>query len=151
MSIAIGIAMAVAMCLAARFIGFDRDRAFYPVLLIAIASYDLVFAALTQDAGVIVAEFLLAMVFIVMAVIGFRKWPVLVLLGLVGHAAADVVHPHMIANGGIPAWWPGFCAGFDVATAVVFGFLLYAAIHAESHEKIDPLSKVAVERSGQAK
>lgn len=151
MSIAVGIVMAVAMCLAARFIGFDRDRAFYPVLLIAIASYDLVFATLTEDAGVIVAECLLASLFIVMAVIGFRKWPVLVLLGLAGHAAADAVHPHLIANGGIPAWWPGFCAGFDVAAALVFGVLLYTATHARSGETLDSLSNMDIQKSGQAK
>lgn len=139
MSIAVGMAMAVAMCLAARFIGFDRDRAFHPVLLIAIASYDLVFAALTQEAGVIAGECLLASVFVTVAVVGFRKWPVLVMLGLVGHAAADVVHPHLVANSGIPAWWPGFCAGFDAAAAWVFGVVLYSARNsAESGVLADP-------------
>lgn len=127
MSFAIGIAMALVICLAARLIGFDRDRAFYPILLIAIASYDLVFASLTQDTGVIVAECLLASVFIVMAVLGFSKWPQLVVFGLAGHAAADVVHPHLIANSGIPEWWPGFCAGFDVAAALALALVLYAA------------------------
>lgn len=127
MSFAIGIAMALVICLAARLVGFDRDRAFYPILLIAIASYDLVFASLTQDIGVIAAECLLAFVFIVMAVLGFSKWPLLVVLGLAGHAAADVVHPHLIGNSGIPGWWPGFCAGFDVAAALALGYILHVA------------------------
>lgn len=138
MTVTIGITMAMVICLAARFIGLDRDRAFYPLLLMAIASYDLVFAALTGGTDTIVAESLLASIFIAMAVIGFRKWPVWVLVGLIGHALADLVHPHVIDNPGIPNWWPGFCAGFDAAAALALGGCLYARRQAnESGIRID--------------
>lgn len=126
MSFALGIVIAFAMCLAARGVGFDRDRSFYPALLIAIATYDLVFAAQTGEAHTLLAEGMLVSVFVATAVLGFRKSLVWVVVGLSGHAAADVLHPHVIANPGIPAWWPAFCAGFDAAAALVLGARLRA-------------------------
>jgi len=36
---AVGIILALAVSVFASFVGFDRDRAFYPVIMIVIASY----------------------------------------------------------------------------------------------------------------
>ena len=37
-----------------------------------------------------------------------------------GHGVFDFVHHFLIENPGMPRWWPGFCATFDV----IFGGLL---------------------------
>ena len=42
----VGAALALVVCLSAGAAGFDRDRSFYPVILIVIASYYLLFAVL---------------------------------------------------------------------------------------------------------
>jgi biotin transporter BioY len=39
----IGIILSVGIAWLARFVGFDRDRAFYPTVLIVIASYYVLF------------------------------------------------------------------------------------------------------------
>ena len=47
MPYAIGVVLSLGVAVLARGIGFDRDRAFYPTVLIVIASYYVLFAALT--------------------------------------------------------------------------------------------------------
>jgi len=47
-------------------------------------------------------------------VLGARRWPALVALGLFLHGGFDVMHGHVITNPGVPAWWPGFCLAYDV-------------------------------------
>ena len=41
----VGIVLSLGVALFARRVGFDRDRAFYPTVLIVIASYYVLFAA----------------------------------------------------------------------------------------------------------
>ena len=47
----IGIVLSVGVALFARHVGFDRDRAFYPTVTIVIASYYVLFAAISENAG----------------------------------------------------------------------------------------------------
>jgi hypothetical protein len=47
----IGIVLSVGVALFARCVGFDRDRAFYPTVLMVIASYYMLFAAITVSGG----------------------------------------------------------------------------------------------------
>ena len=42
----VGIVLSIGVALFARWVGFDRDRAFYPTVLIVIASYYVLFAAM---------------------------------------------------------------------------------------------------------
>jgi hypothetical protein len=42
-------------------------------------------------------------------------WIVVGALGAYG--VFDVLHPHLIANPGVPTWWPGFCLTYDVTAA----------------------------------
>jgi hypothetical protein len=46
MAYVVGIVLSVGVALLARSVGFDRDRAFYPTVLIVIASYYVLFAAM---------------------------------------------------------------------------------------------------------
>jgi hypothetical protein len=43
----VGIVLSVAVVLFARCVGFDRDRASYPIVMMVIASYYVLFAAMT--------------------------------------------------------------------------------------------------------
>lgn len=120
----IGLAVAVAVAGGARAVGLDRDRAFYPTVLFAIAGYYILFAAMAAPGSVLMIESLLASGFLLVGVAGFRTNLWLVAAALAGHGAFDLVHDRFIDNAGVPAWWPAFCAAVDLTLAVALGFLL---------------------------
>ena len=64
-------------------------------------------------------------IFAVIAVVGFRSNLWLVVGGLAAHGVFDLAHDHVIANPGVPAWWPAFCSAADVVLALLMGVLLY--------------------------
>jgi hypothetical protein len=90
------------------------------VLLIVIASYYVLFASMGAPGRVVILESVIAAVFLLVAVIGFKSSLWVVVAALVAHGILDFVHHRFIANPGVPAWWPGFCLAFDV---VAGGFL----------------------------
>ena len=126
MEYAIGIAAAVGVGLFATVIGFDKERSFYPVMLIVIATLYLLFAAMAMSTGALVAEAIPALVFVVIASLGFRSTPWLVVAGLALHGVFDFFHRGLIANPGVPEWWPGWCLAYDVAAAVYLAVLIFA-------------------------
>ena len=66
-----------------------------------------------------------ATTFVVLAIVGFKYSLWLVGAALAPHGALDVVHGQVIANPGVPAWWPPFCLTYDVgAAAYPAGLLL---------------------------
>jgi hypothetical protein len=117
MEYAIGAALALAVALFAAASGFDRDRAFYPVVLIVVASYYDLFAVMAGSLPALGYESGAFVVFAALAVIGFRTSLWLVAAGLAGHGLFDYFRGGLIANVGVPVWWPGFCLGFDVVAA----------------------------------
>lgn len=124
MSYLIGAVMALAVALAAAGVGLDRDRAFYPTLLIVIASYYLLFAAQAQSLALFLQESLGLALFTALALAGFKLRPWYLVLGLAAHALFDFTHDAFIANPGVPAWWPSFCAAYDLMAALVLALLL---------------------------
>jgi hypothetical protein len=100
--------------------GFDRGRSYYPTVLIVVASYYCLFAVLGGSNAALWRDAAIMSVFAVAAVVGFRTSLWVVVAGLFGHGAMDFVHHFLTANPGVPAWWPGFCAAFDITAA---GFL----------------------------
>ena len=126
MEYAIGIAAAIAVGLFATVIGFDKERGFYPVVLIVIATLYLLFAVQAGSTGVLVAEAIPALVFVAMAALGFRKTPWLVVAGLALHGVFDFFHHAVIANPGVPVWWPGWCLSYDVVAAAYLAALIIA-------------------------
>lgn len=120
----IGIALALAIVALGRFSGLDRDRALYPVALIVIAAYYVLFATM-GGAQALTSELIAATVFVVVAIVGFRTSLWWVAAGIAGHGVFDwVVHPRLIANPGMPAFWPAFCGTIDVALGVLIAILL---------------------------
>ena len=57
MAFFIGIALALAVGAFARWVGLDRDRAFYPTVMIVIASLYVLFAVMADSPAVLIAEF----------------------------------------------------------------------------------------------
>jgi hypothetical protein len=94
-------------------------------VLIVIATLYLLFAVLANSGGSLVAEAIPALVFVTMAVLGFRKnAPWLVVAGLALHGVFDFFHHSVIVNPGVPAWWPGWCLSYDVVAAAYLAALI---------------------------
>jgi hypothetical protein len=121
----IGAGLALAAGGAATVIGLDRDRAFYPTVLIVIASTYALFAVMGASDHVLGAETAVIMIFVAAAIIGFKYSLWFVVAGLAGHGLLDAVHGQLITNPGVPTWWPGFCLAYDVvAAAYLAGVIL---------------------------
>ncbi len=120
----IGAGLAIGVFLFAMLAGFDRDRAFYPTVLIVVASYYILFATMGVSAGALRAESIVAVVFLLAAVFGFKKNLWLVAAGLIGHGVFDYFHHQLIQNSGVPLWWPGFCLAYDVVAGAGLAVLL---------------------------
>jgi hypothetical protein len=114
----IGLILSLAMAGTAAAIGFDRERAFYPTVLIVIASYYVLFAAMGASRRTLVIEIVVAGGFLLVAVLGFRTSFWLVVAALIGHGVFDFVHGFFIDNPGVPHWWPGFYLAFDAPLGV---------------------------------
>jgi hypothetical protein len=116
----IGLILSLAVAGLATVVGFDRERAFYPTVMIVIASYYVLFAAMEASRRTLVIEIVVAGGFLLVAVLGYRRNFWLVVAALIGHGIFDFVHHFFIENPGVPRWWPGFCLAFD---ALLGGFL----------------------------
>lgn len=112
MIIALGAVLAAALMGLAHWLGFDRDRSFFPTVLMVIAGYYVLFAFMAGQA--ILFELLAALVFCAVAVVGYWRDLLWVPVGVLLHGAFDVIHPYAVVNDGVPAWWPAICLGFDV-------------------------------------
>lgn len=125
MAFAVGIVIALLTALFARLTRLDRDRAFYPTVLIVIALYYILFAVMGESAHALRLESVQLAVFAVIAVVGFKSNLWWVVAGLAGHGVFDFAHGYLIANPGVPVWWPSFCLAADGFLAVILASLLY--------------------------
>ena len=117
MAYLIGLVLALAVSAYATTLRLDRDGAFYPTVLVVIAAYYVLFATMAGSGRAIIVESLIAAVFVVAASVGFRRSLWLVAAGLAAHGVMDFFHGRLVANPGVPAWWPAFCGAYDVAAA----------------------------------
>ena len=120
----VGIALAIAVAIFARVVGFDRERVFYPVVLVVIASYYDLFSVIAGGAS-LVPETIGFVLFTAAAAIGFRTSLWIVVAGLAGHGVFDFIHGALIDNPGVPLWWPTWCFSYDVAAAACLGVLIW--------------------------
>jgi hypothetical protein len=121
----VGATLALAVGGLSTVVGFDRDRAFYPTVLIVIASYYALFAVVSESTHALVIEAVVATAFLSAAVVGFKHSLWLVVAALAAHSILDVFHDQVIANPGVPAWWPAFCLAYDGVAAGYLAFLLH--------------------------
>ena len=127
MALTIGAVLAVLVGAMATAFGLDRDRAFYPVVALVVATYYVLFAAMGASTEVLVVEALAGTVFIAAGLVGFRSSLWIVVAALAGHGIFDAVHGSLIANPGVPQWWPAFCGAYDVAAAAYLAWLIKGA------------------------
>jgi hypothetical protein len=124
MEFLVGAVLALSVGLSATFLGLDRDRAFYPTVMIVIASYYALFAVMGGSAHALAIESIVIVVFLGASIAGFRTSLWLVVAALAGHGLFDFIHGHLIVNPGVPAWWPSFCLSYDVVAAAYLAWLL---------------------------
>jgi len=104
--------------------GLDRDRAFYPVVMIVIALLYVLHAAIGGSAEALLMDGAIALAFIAAAVVGFKRSLWIVAAALVAHGVMDLFHASLVENPGVPAWWPSFYGPYDVGAAGYLGWLL---------------------------
>ena len=127
----IGIVLSAGVALFARQVGLDRDRAFYPTVMIVIALYYVLFAVMSGSIQTVVLESVVMSLFAMAAVVGFKSSAWIVVAALAGHGVFDAVHGHIIENAGVPAWWPAWCLAYDVGAAAGLGWLLRRGLYSE--------------------
>lgn len=124
MALLIGVLLAISVGLFATGVGLDRDRAFYPVVTIVVASYYALFAIMGGSTQALLLESLVGAVFLIAAVFGFRRSLWVAAAALAAHGLFDFFHASVISNPGVPGWWPEFCGAYDVTAAVFLACLL---------------------------
>ncbi len=124
MEYAIGLLLSLACVGLGIATGMARQRVFYPLLAMAVASYYVLFAAMAASTQALWWESLVAVVFVLLAVLGFNTSLWWVVVALLGHGLMDAVHHHAIANPMVPQWWPGFCLAFDGVAGGCLALLL---------------------------
>jgi len=124
MAFLIGLGLAIGVGIFATAVGLDRDRAFYPTVTIVIASLYVLFAVISDSRHALLSELLMGALFIVAAVFGFKRSLWIVVVALAAHGAQDFVHSSLVANPGVPSWWPAFCGAYDVAAAIYLAWLI---------------------------
>jgi hypothetical protein len=124
MAYGIGIVLALLVACFARVVGLDRDRAFYPTVTIVIALYYVLFAVMGGSAEALALDSTVAGAFVAVAALGFKRSLWIVVAGLAAHGVLDLFHGHVVANPGVPEWWPAFCMTYDVGAAGLLAWLL---------------------------
>jgi len=124
--LAVGVILALAAGVLGTIVGLDRDRAFYPTVMIVIGALYSLFAAMGASGRVLVLEALAGTVFVAAAVVGFRSSLWIVAAALAAHGVFDLFHGKVIADPGVPVWWPQFCLAYDVTAAGYLAWLLWS-------------------------
>ena len=120
----VGIVLSVGVALFARTVGLDRDRAFYPTVMIVIASYYVLFAAISGSVQTVLLESIVMTGFAIAAVVGFKSSAWIVVGALAGHGVFDALHGKVIENSGVPVWWPAWCLAYDLGVAACLAWLI---------------------------
>lgn len=117
MALIVGTVLAFAVGVFATVLRLDRERSFYPTVMMVIASYYVLFAVMGGSTESLVVELVVAAGFIAAAAYGFRRSLWIVVVALAAHGVQDFIHGDLVSNPGMPAWWPQFCGAYDVAAA----------------------------------
>ena len=127
MEYAVGVILGAVIAIWTKVIGFSRDRSFYPTVLIVVASYYGLFAVISGSLRTLAYEAVPMVVFIGLAIAGYKRSAWLVAGGLIGHAIFDSFHHHIVENTGMPTWWPGFCLSIDYTLGAFLAYYLFQA------------------------
>jgi len=120
----IGIVLGIFILLLAKVSGFDKDRSFYPLILIVIAFYYVLFAFQANNLNEILFESGIAFLFTFTAIIGHHRSLKIVGIALILHGIYDLFQGNITLSTDPPLWWPLFCLGIDVTLGI---WLLWAS------------------------
>lgn len=126
MALIVGVVLALGVGLMCTATGLDRDRALYPAVMIVIAALYSLFAIIGGSTQALVLDMLVGSVFVIAALVGFKSSLWIVAVALAAHGILDSVHNRLIANPGVPGFWPPFCMAYDVVAAAYLAWLLKA-------------------------
>lgn len=124
MAFVVGIVLAFCIGAFGSLVRLDRDRAFYPTIMIVIALLYALFAAIGGSTRALALEAIPISAFVLASVLGFKRSLWFVVGALVAHGMFDAVHGHLISNPGVPAWWPAFCLAYDVVAGLYLAWLI---------------------------
>jgi len=85
MGLLIGVALALTVGVFATWTGLDRGRAFYPTVMIVIASYYVLFALMGGSPQSLWSEGALLVPFLIASVAGFKRTQWLIVAALAAH------------------------------------------------------------------
>ena len=119
----VGILTAVALAGFARSSGFEKDRSFYPTVLIVIGFLYVVFGAIDGRVSVILIDLIFAFLFASIAVVGYKNNGVIVAGGIALHGVFDFVRYFFIEDKGVPVFWAGFCGTVDILLGIYVWFV----------------------------
>ncbi|HJV90636.1 MAG TPA: hypothetical protein VJ623_10055 [Holophagaceae bacterium] len=124
MGYVIGTLLALLVGLFGTFVGLDRERGFYPVVTIVVASYWVLFAIMGASTPTLILELVVGSAFVLSGVVGFTRSLWFAVAGLAGHGVFDVFHDALYPNPGAPPFWPAFCASYDVVAGAYLAVLI---------------------------
>lgn len=125
-----GFCVAMFIAVAGKLTRFDQDKSFYPVVLMVIASYYVLFAVMANES--IVIELIVAICFAVFALLGVKKAPIMIGIGLILHGLYDIVHIYIYSISVAPNWWPEFCASVDITLGIWVVYLSVKLVNEQS-------------------
>lgn len=120
----VGIVLALVFSVFATLVGLDRDRGFYPTVMIVIALLYVLFAVMGGSNQALAIELVPSLGFIVAATVGFKRNLWLVVVALAGHGIYDFFHGYLFTTPGVPSFWATFCSAYDVVAAGYLAWLL---------------------------
>ena len=120
----VGAAVGVLTIVVARVV--RGQRWLYALGLLVLPSLYALFALQAGEQGVAVREMLYGVPFLVAGLVfafkSIRSSAVVVGVFWILHGMYDLAHGQLLANGGVPGWYPVWCCSVDV---VVGGYLLW--------------------------
>jgi hypothetical protein len=121
----IGVVLGIFVGILTSLVGMDRDRALYPAMLIVIAAYYDLFAVMGGSTEALIAEIAAGLIFVGLAVAGFKSTLWITAAGIAGHGIFDIFHDYAIYNPGVPGFWLGFCSSIDIVLGLYLAWMLW--------------------------
>ena len=110
---AIGVVLAIAIYGMLAITGLTRNRGALAILLVAIASYYLVFSFDHGHPSELFWHSIAVAAFVGLAALGLHRGTAIIAIGLIAHGLFDIaIVPLFSASA--PDWWAAFCAGVDI-------------------------------------
>jgi hypothetical protein len=122
-----GLFLAISLFLLTKKYNMLDSPEFYFSILVAVTTYYIAFAF--EHEKHIIIEIAGSAIFSVLGLLFLRKSMVVLACLIISHGIYDYFHLAFLNDSGTPAWWPEFCATFDI----VFGSLLL--MHIETMKK----------------